>query len=89
MTEIEMKYHLDLLVKTAKEESVTMTLNLISQYLSLYHQRRDDESLIKMNYYMLILLIKQGLMDPDKCCKDVTFIIKQRELLEIVNQLKS
>lgn len=80
---------LDDLVNLANSTSVTMTLNQMSQYISLYHARRDDESLIKMNYTMLILLIKQGLFDIEQTRKDMSVVIKQRELLQIIQDFKS
>jgi hypothetical protein len=85
----EANYKLDDLVALAKSTTVSLTLNLLSQYMSLYHSRRDDESLIKMNYCMLVLLIKQGLFDIEQTKTDMSFVLNQRELLQMVKDFKS
>jgi hypothetical protein len=89
MTEDEVKRNLDMMVKLATETSPTIILNLMSQYTSLYHHRRDDESLIKMNTCMVVLLIQQGLMDPEKALQQSLFIVKQNELLDAINHIQS
>jgi hypothetical protein len=80
---------LDDLVKLAESTTVIHTLTLMGQYMSLYHSRRDDESLTKMNYCMLILLMKQGLFDIEQTRKDMSFVVNQRELLQMVKDFKS
>jgi hypothetical protein len=89
MNEEDAKKSLELMVETAKNSTTTLTLNLMSQYMSLYHARRDDESLIKMNYCMLVLLMKQGLFDIEQTRKDMSFVLNQRELLQMVKDFKS
>lgn len=90
MTELaECKALLDLLVETAKSTSTTLILNTMYQYLSIYHSKRDDKSLIQMNYCVLILLIKQGLFDIESAKRDMSVVIKQHELLELIKTFKS
>ena len=89
MTAINSNQGLDELIELANSTTVSLALNLMSQYMSLYHARRDDESLIKMNYCMLVLLIKQGLFDIEQTRKDMSFVLNQRELLQMVKDFKS
>lgn len=85
----EANYRLDDLIALAESTTISFTLNQMSQYMSLYHHRKDDESLIKMNYCMLILLLKQGLFDIEQTRKDMSFVLNQRELLQMVKDFKS
>lgn len=89
MNALGLNYKIDELVALAESTTVTLALNQMSQYMSLYHARRDDESLIKMNYCMLILLMKQGLFDIEQTRKDMSFVLHQRELLQMVKDFKS
>lgn len=89
MTAFDVNNRINDLVALAKSTTVTLALNQMSQYMSLYHARKDDESLIKMNYCMLILLMKQGLFDIEQTRKDMSFVLHQRELLQMVKDFKS
>lgn len=89
MKEEEYLQQMDNLVRVAKESSTTLTLNLMSQYLSLYHSRGDDESLIKMNFCMMILLIKQGLFDIDRTRTDIKTVLRERELISLMKDFQS
>ena len=89
MTAIDANKGLDELIALANSTTVSLALNLLSQYMSLYHARRDDESLIKMNYCMLVLLMKQRLFDIEQTRKDMSFVLNQRELLQMVKDFKS
>jgi hypothetical protein len=88
MTDERIKQHMDDIAIIAHNASVIETLQLMSQYISSFHAHKDDESLIKMNYCMIILLVKQGLINTDEATTDISFVMKQREMFDTIKNAK-
>ena len=89
MNETEFKDYMFVFAERANQTSTTELLNLLGRYMNQYHAHGDIESLTLMNDVMLVLLIKEGLIDPMIALQDAKFVLRQREMFETIKQIKS
>jgi len=88
MNETQMKQSMVLFVETANETTITELLILLGRYMNQYHAHGDLKSLTLMNDVMMVLLIKEGLIDPNIAIQDANFIIRQREMFDTIKNSK-
>jgi hypothetical protein len=74
-----------LTLNTTKERA----FEALAEYLLNYINTDEHEWLIKANYCFIILLMKEGLLDPEKTKEELNIIDKQKELTDIINKFKS
>ena len=88
MNETEFKDYMFVFAERANQTSTTELLNLLGRYMDQYHAHGDIESLTLMNDVMLVLLIKEGLIDPMIALQDANFIIRQRKMFDTIKNSK-
>jgi hypothetical protein len=89
MKEDDVKAHLGRILDAASKSETSELLKTLAEFMSDYHQRQSDEALCKMNYCVMILMIKQGLVDTKKMEQQVSFVIRQEDLMDTIKHIGS
>jgi hypothetical protein len=89
MKEDDVKAHLGRILDVAAKSETSEVLRTLAEFMSDYYQRQSDEALCKMNYCVMILMIKQGLVDPKKMEQQVSFVIRQEDLMDTIKHIGS